>query len=883
MMHGQDPSSNEVHGIMTSSATKFCPLFTACHTRTASSVTQFDDAFACLDIPLTATPLLTVLIGKRLKSEILRHFLRKSDDGFLADRHGQVYLWKDPKTQHLAAPTVFVDYELQSYHDSQWCGFVGPGECSVRSVDWIAGQPGVLARRSLGTLLSGRVFGPLCDTLCYFASDLGGLRSVASYLAEQAGLPPVSDLPTQALPSVVVVVETAAKTYDCHLGTSNLLESISHIMVRQHGLSMEDAAKHIAQHFKRIQVFGIRKGTGVQERANTVHRRLTDIRQEAMKSRELLGIAFSTNHTRAFLGKLLASFCLDIRKTFSFALNSRPDGACHDHLMEHVKEVFAILPSEAYLFHLLCPLLASALVLASFPPGAHRFQVDWLFDRLYRSKVKRAVYESTVQADTRDAFLKRLEADLACSYRQLDTHADVTDTHLAALYRLRGLIVLGIFLMRWTVTHCLTKFQTLAEQTFRPWHKGNSAFARLQELALSYLRDWQYSSYAIEEAFRSAFGSDIRMFNPIREDTKVAVTTITAKQPQACVFTNYNGGFRSLDIGYNLIRASTAADDVSISNAAACTSAAPWYFKAVNLRNLGVFQDGGLHHNNPLSMALWEVRHLWPRRALPDLALSIGTGVNESVFSVGPHSPVRKRSLFRIFDSFMESMDGEKSWKEFYNGLDEKDQSRFHRLNLPMPRGQPPLDDVAAMTSLESQATAHIQDTDRTQHVIDSLLASSFYLEFDELPLWEQTGYRCSGHIGCRLPMTAQGRKALSTRLVATSSFFVINGQPIACIERVTRAQPSFKRKVEFTVQSLETPVGITLRGITSKPTTISGMPTTAAALISAQSLNAIFGRADCAREEKPLPVIPGKRKRTTVTETPARGRQTKRCRMDHQ
>ncbi|KAF2212515.1 hypothetical protein CERZMDRAFT_117698 [Cercospora zeae-maydis SCOH1-5] len=807
---------------MTSSATKFCPLITVTHSRTTSCVAKFDKAFASLGLVSTATPLFTVLIGKRSKSEILRYFLRKTDEGFLSDRHGQVYLWKDLKTQQADVPTIFVDYELQGYHDSQWSEDVGPGVRLDRNVDWVTMKPGVLSRRSLATLLCSRVFGPLCDTLCYFSADLGGLRVVASYLAEQASSAPVSDLPLQVLPSVVVVVETTAKTYDCHFGTSTLLEAVSNIMVRQYGLTIEAANANIALHFRRIQVLGIRKGASVQERAATIQRRLVDIGQEKTKSRNLLGTTLNMTHTNAFMGQLLEAFCSDYTKTFSFALGSRQDGANHRHLTKHIKEVYTALPSEAYLFHLLCPLLASAILLAGFPPGSHRFEVGWPFDSLFKSKVKKAVYECTVQAATRDAFLKRLAPHLTEFHCELAAHNDVADFHLSTLYRLQKvlscghalcdtcirtfgfrspagsqsyafetcplcgaahlrhpfqlipptagirvlsidgggikgiiplvflrtieerlarfetpicdcfdfvcgtsagrLIVLGIFLMRWTVVQCLEQFQALAEQTFRPWSRCSSTFARLQELALSYLRDWQYSSFAIEQAFRSAFGADIRMFNPICEDTKVAATTIAAKQPQSC-----SGATTDIDAGYNLIRARAAADDVSISDA---------YFKAVNLRNLGVFQDGGLHHNNPLSMALWEVRNLWPQRALPDVALSIGTGVNESVFS-----------------------------------------SRFHRLNLPMPRGQPPLDDVGAMASPESQATLHIQDANRTQQVIDSLLASSFYLEFDEIPSWQQGEYTCTGFIKCRLPMTVQGRKALTAHLSSTSSFFVINGQ----------------------------------------------------------------------------------------------------------
>ncbi|KAK3708056.1 hypothetical protein LTR37_011749 [Vermiconidia calcicola] len=185
-----------------------------------------------------------------------------------------------------------------------------------------------------------------------------------------------------------------------------------------------------------------------------------------------------------------------------------------------------------------------------------------------------------------------------------------------------GLITIGLFLMQWNVDECLTKFETLAEKTFRR-RNGYTVFGRIQELAMSYFRDGQYSSLAIEESFQSVFGDDMKMFNPLCNNTKVAVTTTTAKDARPCLFSNYNGGIRPPSIGYDIIRASRPEDDVCLREAASCTSAAPWFFRPKIISEIGTFEDGGLQHNNPLNIALWEASHIWPRKGLPDFALSI--------------------------------------------------------------------------------------------------------------------------------------------------------------------------------------------------------------------------------------------------------------------
>jgi hypothetical protein len=42
---------------------------------------------------------------------------------------------------------------------------------------------------------------------------------------------------------------------------------------------------------------------------------------------------------------------------------------------------------------------------------------------------------------------------------------------------------------------------------------------------------------------------------------------------------------------------------------------------------IGKVQDGGLGHNMPVRLALWEAGEIWPSVVQPDALLSLGTGV----------------------------------------------------------------------------------------------------------------------------------------------------------------------------------------------------------------------------------------------------------------
>lgn len=129
-----------------------------------------------------------------------------------------------------------------------------------------------------------------------------------------------------------------------------------------------------------------------------------------------------------------------------------------------------------------------------------------------------------------------------------------------------------MFLLQWDMSESLQRFEEVAKKTFTKRKDGGTLLSKAVELLISYIEDGQYSLSAIQEAFRVTFDSEIKMFNPLRNDTKVAVTTTTADGSLPRLFTNYNGGKRPPELGYDVIRAERPRDDVSVSEAYVFTS-----------------------------------------------------------------------------------------------------------------------------------------------------------------------------------------------------------------------------------------------------------------------------------------------------------------------
>jgi hypothetical protein len=110
-----------------------------------------------------------------------------------------------------------------------------------------------------------------------------------------------------------------------------------------------------------------------------------------------------------------------------------------------------------------------------------------------------------------------------------------------------GLIAIGIFLMQWDPASCLERFEKLATTTFLgQGQKEKISFSqKLQQTFHAWLNDHRYNLSPIERAFHS--NSFAKMFNPLQNDTKVAVTATSVRANVPCIIGNYNGGPRSDD------------------------------------------------------------------------------------------------------------------------------------------------------------------------------------------------------------------------------------------------------------------------------------------------------------------------------------------------
>lgn len=162
-------------------------------------------------------------------------------------------------------------------------------------------------------------------------------------------------------------------------------------------------------------------------------------------------------------------------------------------------------------------------------------------------------------------------------------------------------------------------------------------------------------------------------------------------------------------------------------------------FKPAYIASLGSFQDGGLRHNDPMELALWECPKIWTSDTTPDVVLSLGTGKEDDLRS--PKAPNFRNVLDdgfipRLCRSFMSSLDGERAWRDLANRLDDNSRGNYFRLNVPFSGGEPRLDDVGRMDELRQSVHLQPEGPRDRKRIALAILVTSFYFELDTIPIF---------------------------------------------------------------------------------------------------------------------------------------------------
>lgn len=358
-----------------------------------------------------------------------------------------------------------------------------------------------------------------------------------------------------------------------------------------------------------------------------------------------------------------------------------------------------------------------------------------------------------------------------------------------------GIIALGLGVENWSVDKCMSHFKKLVGKAFTP------------KLAGMRLGTSKYRTRPLEEGLKTYF-KDVQIFGGIHETSKshprkVAVTAACETGEQAVIFTNYN---RAEDgqVSYRMERPDDPNNELKLWEAARATSAAPTFFKPfVNSRTKEAYLDGAVFHNNPVRIANYESKLIWPdvEECHPDILLSIGTGHNgqdtvgyidstqvdrrrlhtRDTKAKSPKLGERQRSfpalwafpevtqwlnvLFKRVDNILDS---EQIWKSFRNDVigtsSYAEMLRYERFNPKVGFTAPKMDDKGQVDKLHDDVRERLskpQMQSKIHRIAHRLIASCFYFEKTGPPREAEDHYIVQGTICCRFTKSSDYLRSL--------------------------------------------------------------------------------------------------------------------------
>ncbi|KAK3291970.1 uncharacterized protein B0H64DRAFT_468830 [Chaetomium fimeti] len=333
-----------------------------------------------------------------------------------------------------------------------------------------------------------------------------------------------------------------------------------------------------------------------------------------------------------------------------------------------------------------------------------------------------------------------------------------------------GLIALGLSCMDYTVDECIKMFEQLCDEAFTKAHlTGHSGPLSVFDM----IRSSRYKTKPLKTALQQAFPKDLYLFGgsatkaaPSRRcgsPIKVAVTaTEDGDRSGTTILSNYNPPVLNDSnkfAGYYFQRPEGISEEVQVWEAARATSAAPGYFKPFRHEaSRKVYLDGAIFHNNPIRIADRELRLLWPKSEVPDIILSLGTGIDEDDLERRDKDDVEPRigsapsslaksayvawamrpfnNLKQRFDlltaNMQKTLNCEQSWTDFFaSSVKEHDRFKYVRLNPRLAGPLPELDDKKKMKDYREDVEDWAAKTARSdiERVARQLVAASFYFE----------------------------------------------------------------------------------------------------------------------------------------------------------
>ena len=205
-----------------------------------------------------------------------------------------------------------------------------------------------------------------------FADDLGGLRGMSDLLADLVMTRVKDDTPTSARARVIAILPLTNRVFSCFSASRAIRESIvGAIKNVAPGISELQAQKELDSFASSIMVIAIDTNAEDDMKQREFQAALSDQLAIARERRKRVHRLYSYKHAQAFFRLALDELASPTSSELSLLRACRSTLELPPTFPSHISEILLRLPNQRQVLRVGVPLLSSALVMNSCPPGMH--------------------------------------------------------------------------------------------------------------------------------------------------------------------------------------------------------------------------------------------------------------------------------------------------------------------------------------------------------------------------------------------------------------------------------------------------------------------------------------------------------------------------------
>ena len=319
---------------------------------------------AGLGDPHVQQPSLLVLVGNTEKATAMRTLFGVKGSRRCKIRHlGEVHVHLDPSTALLERPLLVASCDTRE-RCQLWSDARGE-TCHGAQRHWLS-RP--FARENAADEAHARILSPFADVFCFFAADIGGFRPAARRLAGLLMQRSSPCHPNRTLPSVVVATDALPCSAEAEA------EALAEFL----RMLKEETAADPYQHLSSLEIVAVLPKGAVSPDARYLRlkERVMAKSDQVRSVRRATRTLFSASHLAALLQGAGEHFANTVNAPCDPVTMSRTHRPVAADLGFHLANFLGHIRSSAQLTEFAAPMVASTLLLDSYPPGAHGMARD---------------------------------------------------------------------------------------------------------------------------------------------------------------------------------------------------------------------------------------------------------------------------------------------------------------------------------------------------------------------------------------------------------------------------------------------------------------------------------------------------------------------------